>query len=77
MPLIFTLNKNENKIKIPLLKVQGGMLNRNLEALPSQIRAKSLAYAVTVAQNDPQKPRAEDISCGGYWPGASREKECP
>lgn len=45
------------------------MLNSNLEALPSQIRAKSLSYAVAVAQNDPQKPRTRDISFGGYWPG--------
>lgn len=45
------------------------MLNSNLEALPSQIRAKSLAYAVAAAQNDPQKPRTRDISFGGYWPG--------
>lgn len=44
------------------------MLNSILEALPSEIRAKSLAYAVAVAQNDPQKPRTRDISFGGYWP---------
>lgn len=44
------------------------MLNSNLEALPSQIRAESLAYAVPAAQNDPQKPRSRDISFGGYWP---------
>lgn len=44
------------------------MLNSNLDALPSQIRAKSLAYAVAAAQNDPQKPRTRDISFGGYWP---------
>lgn len=44
------------------------MLNSNLEALPSQIRDKSLAYAVAVAQNNPQKPRTRDISFGGYWP---------
>lgn len=44
------------------------MLNNNLEALPSQIRAKSLACAVPAAQNDPQKPRTTDINFGGYWP---------
>lgn len=45
------------------------MLNSNLEAFPSQIRAKSLAYAVAAVQNDPQKPRTRDISFGRYWPG--------
>lgn len=44
------------------------MLNGILEALSGGIRAKSLAYAVAVAQNDPQKPRTGDISFGGYWP---------
>lgn len=48
--------------------VCGGMLNSILEALMSQIRAKSLVYAVAVAQNDPQKPRTRDTSFGGYWP---------
>lgn len=43
------------------------MLNGNLEALPSQIRAKLLAYALAVAQNDPQKPRIPDINVEGYW----------
>lgn len=67
---------NKNQIKIPLSKVQRNAY-RNLEVLPSQIRAKSLAYAGTVAQNDPQKPRAGDISFGGYWAEASWEKKCP
>lgn len=51
------------------------MLNSNLEALPSQIRAKSLACAIAAAQNDPQKPRTRDISFGGYWPGPQGKKE--
>lgn len=43
------------------------MLNSNLEALPSQIRAKLLVYAVAAAQNDPQKPGTPDINFEGYW----------
>lgn len=43
------------------------MLNCNLEALPSQIRAKSLASAAPAAQNDPHKKGTADISFGGYW----------
>lgn len=50
------------------------MLNSNLEALPSQIRAISLAYAVAAAQNDPQKPRTRDINFGGYWPGSQGKR---
>lgn len=53
------------------------MPNSNLEALPSQIRAKSLAYAVAAAQNGPQKPRTRDISFWRLLARVSWEKKCP